>query len=160
MKKNPGDIIILHMCTKNYDQMMYSSWDMVHNRQMDGQKKWHIEVGAPPKNLFWHFRNWKKEQKHSVIRVFFQKISAESSENISPESILNQNKELILKLNGLLRKYELLKQNMNFLKVACRVQVAYLKGYNHHFFTVFLNKFLKHVFNSILKFNNHLWKKV
>ena len=25
MKKRPGDIIILHTCTKNYDQMMYSS---------------------------------------------------------------------------------------------------------------------------------------
>ena len=25
MKKRPGDIIILHMCTKNYDHMMYSS---------------------------------------------------------------------------------------------------------------------------------------
>ena len=25
MKKPPGDIIILHMCTKNYDQMMYGS---------------------------------------------------------------------------------------------------------------------------------------
>ena len=116
-KKRPGDIIILHMCTKNYDQMMYSSWDMVCDRcncyfsfwaifcpfyppnsqkikilkkrkktlvissfcisvpkivtrqflrhaaqQMDrwmdgqtdrwtdGQKKWHIEVGVPPKN--------------------------------------------------------------------------------------------------------------
>ena len=24
-KKVPGDIIILHMCTKNYDQMMYGS---------------------------------------------------------------------------------------------------------------------------------------
>ena len=24
-KKTPGDIIILHMCTKNYDQMMYGS---------------------------------------------------------------------------------------------------------------------------------------
>ena len=32
MKKTPGDIIILHMCTKNYDQMMYSSWDMVRDR--------------------------------------------------------------------------------------------------------------------------------
>ena len=29
MKKIPGDIIILHKCTKNYDQMMYSSWDTV-----------------------------------------------------------------------------------------------------------------------------------
>ena len=25
------------MCTKNYDQMMYSSWDMVRNRQGDRQ---------------------------------------------------------------------------------------------------------------------------
>ena len=24
MKKTPGDIIILRMCTKNYDHMMYS----------------------------------------------------------------------------------------------------------------------------------------
>ena len=54
----PGDIIILHLWTKNYDQMMYSSWDMVRNgwtdaemdRQTDGRKKWYIEVGAPPKN--------------------------------------------------------------------------------------------------------------
>ena len=49
-KKTPGDIIILYMCTKNNDHMMYGSWDMVRNRhkQMDWQKKWHIEVGAPP----------------------------------------------------------------------------------------------------------------
>ena len=32
MKKTPGDIIILHTCTKNHDQMLYSSWDMVHDR--------------------------------------------------------------------------------------------------------------------------------
>ena len=50
MKKTPGDIIILHTCTKNYDQMMYGSWDMVHDRQTDRRKKWHIEVGAPTKN--------------------------------------------------------------------------------------------------------------
>ena len=36
------------MCTKNYNRMMYGSLDMVHN--MDGQKKWFIEGGAPPKN--------------------------------------------------------------------------------------------------------------
>ena len=43
-KKAPGDIIMLHMCTKNYNQLMYSFWDMVNDRQMDrwmdGQKKW------------------------------------------------------------------------------------------------------------------------
>ena len=47
----------LHIHTKNYDHIMYSSWDMVHNGwvdridgQTDRQKEWHTEVGAPPKN--------------------------------------------------------------------------------------------------------------
>ena len=49
-EKKPGDIIILHMCTKNYDHMMYSSQDIVHEARTDGWKKWHIEVGTSPKN--------------------------------------------------------------------------------------------------------------
>ena len=32
MKKTPGDIIILHKCTKNHDHMLYCSWDVVHDR--------------------------------------------------------------------------------------------------------------------------------
>ena len=31
MKKTPGDII-LHKCTKNYDHMLYCSWDMACDR--------------------------------------------------------------------------------------------------------------------------------
>ena len=31
-EKKHRDIIILHTCTKNYDQMMYGSWDMVRDR--------------------------------------------------------------------------------------------------------------------------------
>ena len=66
MKKALGDIIILHICTKNYGQVLYGSWDMVCERQTDWQKKWHIEVGAPPNNSKTHcyalktFCNWKK----------------------------------------------------------------------------------------------------
>ena len=37
MKKAPGDIITLQMCTKNYDQMMYGSWYMVRDRRMEGR---------------------------------------------------------------------------------------------------------------------------
>ena len=75
-KKMPGDIIFLHMCAINENRMMYGSWNIRHNRifcyvgpffafshdawflrygvqQTDGQtdrwKRWHIEVGAPPK---------------------------------------------------------------------------------------------------------------
>ena len=32
MKKKPGDIIILHKCTKNHDLMLYHSWDMAYDR--------------------------------------------------------------------------------------------------------------------------------
>ena len=37
-KKKPEDIIILHLCTKNYDHMMYGSWDMVQNGLTDRRK--------------------------------------------------------------------------------------------------------------------------
>ena len=32
MKKSSGDVIILHMCSKNHDHMMYASWDMECDR--------------------------------------------------------------------------------------------------------------------------------
>ena len=31
-KKTPGDIIILHKCTKNHDNLLYCSRDMAHDR--------------------------------------------------------------------------------------------------------------------------------
>ena len=33
MIKKPGDIIILHMCTKNDNHLTYHSWDVKHDRQ-------------------------------------------------------------------------------------------------------------------------------
>ena len=33
----PGYIIILHICTKNYNHMIYGSWDMVRNGRTDGK---------------------------------------------------------------------------------------------------------------------------
>ena len=36
-EKKSRDVITLHRCTKNCDQMMYGSCDMVHNRWKDGQ---------------------------------------------------------------------------------------------------------------------------
>ena len=32
IKKTPGDIIILHKCTKNHDHKLYCFWDMAHGR--------------------------------------------------------------------------------------------------------------------------------
>ena len=44
-EKAPEDIIILHMGTKNYDQMIYGSWDMVCDRRMDRwMDRWMEEV--------------------------------------------------------------------------------------------------------------------
>ena len=31
-RKRPGDIIILHLCTKNLDYMICSSWDIEYDR--------------------------------------------------------------------------------------------------------------------------------
>ena len=42
-KKIAGDIIILHMCTKNHNHMMYSSWDM----------QWEHFPQQPRKLKFW-----------------------------------------------------------------------------------------------------------
>ena len=36
-KNTPGYIIILHMCTKNYDHIIYGSWNVACDRRMDGQ---------------------------------------------------------------------------------------------------------------------------
>ena len=35
MKKNPGGIIILNMITINENRMMYDSWDMEHDKQLE-----------------------------------------------------------------------------------------------------------------------------
>ena len=37
IKKTPADIIILHMCTKNYDQMMVPELWCATDGQVDGQ---------------------------------------------------------------------------------------------------------------------------
>ena len=44
MKKTPGDIIILHVCTRNYDQMMYGSRGMVQDRRTDRQTDGWTEI--------------------------------------------------------------------------------------------------------------------
>ena len=66
MKKMPGDVIILHICTKNYDQMKYGSWDMVHDRRTEGPTagKSDIQVGTPPKHAT------TKQQLHNHFKYY------------------------------------------------------------------------------------------
>ena len=43
IKALPGDIIILHICNKNYDHIMYSWWDTICNQWTEWQMKEQIE---------------------------------------------------------------------------------------------------------------------
>ena len=60
----PGDIIILHKCTKTHDHMLYSSWDMVRGRCNCCFLFWAIFCPFTPltdKNLnFKKKKQWKK----------------------------------------------------------------------------------------------------
>ena len=51
--KAPGDIIILHTCTKIMIRWctVPEIWFATDGRT-DGWKKWHVEVGAPPKKWY------------------------------------------------------------------------------------------------------------
>ena len=54
MKTTVGDIIILlHMCSKSYNYMIYSSWDIVRSRRIDRRKKWYIEAGEKLKVIYY-----------------------------------------------------------------------------------------------------------
>ena len=76
MKKTPGDIIILHMCTKNYDQMMYSSWDMVHDRCNCYFSFWAVccpfTPQQPKKPKFW--KNEKNTWRYYNFTEVYQKL--------------------------------------------------------------------------------------
>ena len=78
MRKKPGDTITLHMCTKNYDQMMYGSWDMVHNGRMDGKsdiKRWvpHLKIkSAIPREQ--NYAAWLVKNRKAVFSKLTWKI--------------------------------------------------------------------------------------
>ena len=86
MKKMPWDIIILHKCTKNYDQMV----SMVSKGRTDGrkeQKKWHIEVGAPPKNT----RFFTSNTFITIARLKLAKNQANANQHPEAELLLFEN---------------------------------------------------------------------
>ena len=61
-KNKPGDIILLDMCTINEDHMMYSSWDLRHNKLSFFLILGHFLPFDPPNNLKNHsFEKNKKD---------------------------------------------------------------------------------------------------
>ena len=68
MKKRPGDITILHLCTINNDHTVYGSWDMKH----DGQNFlpfWTIFCPFTPLTT-WKIKISKNWEKHLEIYHF------------------------------------------------------------------------------------------
>ena len=66
----PKDIIILYICSKNYDQMMYGSRDMVHDRRMERRPdgKTDIQRGGCPTWKYIH-----KNLKYTIKRIWSKK---------------------------------------------------------------------------------------
>ena len=70
-KKTPGDIMILHMCTINYNHVMYGSWDTKHDKMNSchfGQYFAHL----PPKNP--KNQNFEKMKKSLEILSFYTSV--------------------------------------------------------------------------------------
>ena len=60
-EKNPGDIIILHKCTKNQDYMLYCSWDMACDRCNRNFSFWTIFCSPRNSPKKWKLKKkWKK----------------------------------------------------------------------------------------------------
>ena len=76
MKKTPGDIIILHMCTKNYDEAMYGCWDMVRARYNCYFSFWAIFCPFTPLTAqkIKIFKKWKKFLEISSFYICVPKI--------------------------------------------------------------------------------------
>ena len=70
LKKASGDVIILHMCTKNDDHIIYASWDMECDRNKF-LSFWASFCSFTPL-LAPKIKVWKKYKKHSEILSFFK----------------------------------------------------------------------------------------
>ena len=68
-KDMPRNIIILQMCTKNYDQMMYGSWDTVRDRRNCHFSFWVIFCPFIPLTA-WKIKILKKWKKLLEISSF------------------------------------------------------------------------------------------
>ena len=70
-----GNIIILRLCTKNYDHTIYGSWDMGRHWRTDRQKIWYIyierERWVPHMKALLFFPNYSQPRKNPVKSVHF-----------------------------------------------------------------------------------------
>ena len=67
MKKTPGEIIILHKCTKTHDHRLYCSWDMACNRIVTSHFGLFIAILPPSLPEKWKYENLKKKTGDIII---------------------------------------------------------------------------------------------
>ena len=67
IKRNTGDIIILHIWTINDNHMMYGSWDMEHDRQIFFVILDHFTLYRPRKSKFW--KNEKNPEDIVILQM-------------------------------------------------------------------------------------------
>ena len=68
-QKNPGDIIILHKCSKNHDHMLYCSLDMVCDGCNCYFSFWAIFCPFPSLTT-WKVKIFKKVKKKTTFRYY------------------------------------------------------------------------------------------
>ena len=73
MKKTPGDITILHKCTKTHDDMLYCSWDIVHDRYNCYFSFWAI-FWTFTLLTAWKIKISKKWKKYLEISSFYTSV--------------------------------------------------------------------------------------
>ena len=73
MKKPPGDIIILHICTINDNYMMYGSWHMKHHRE--NLSFWTVFCRFTPliTQKIKILKNWKNAWRYHQFKQVYQK---------------------------------------------------------------------------------------
>ena len=72
-KKKPGDVIILHKCTKNYNHMVYCFWDMTCDRCNCYFSFWAIFCPFTPLTAQ-KIKILKKWKKHLEISSFYTSV--------------------------------------------------------------------------------------
>ena len=66
---SPGDIIILHKCTKNHDYMLYCSWNMTHDRCNCCFSLWAIFCPLTPITAP-KMKKWKNSWRYHFTQVY------------------------------------------------------------------------------------------
>ena len=76
MKKMPGDIIILHKCTKNHNHMLHCSWDTMRDGCNSYFLFWAIFCPFTPLTIqkIKIFKKWKKSLEISSFYIYVPKI--------------------------------------------------------------------------------------